>query len=81
MAKRGNKKFCPKCGTPNDFEDAYCIRCGFSFRKKKKKTNPIIIVLIILITAWIILRIYLGKSLIPTEAIDFVKNIVTNKTG
>jgi len=82
MAKRGNKKFCPRCGTENDFSDAYCIRCGYNFAKKKK-SNPktLLIVIVILILAWIGIRLYLNKSIIPTEFIDIIKNITSNKTN
>jgi uncharacterized membrane protein YvbJ len=82
MAKRGNKKFCPKCGTTNEIDDAYCIKCGYNFKKRNKsKINPIIIILIILIVAWIFWRTFSNKSLIPTEIIDLVKNITSIKLG
>jgi ribosomal protein L40E len=81
MVKRGTKKFCPRCGAQNNINDAYCIRCGYSFRGKKKSSSKTILILIIIfLIAWILLRIYLNKSIIPTELIDIIKNITSNKT-
>jgi len=81
MAKRGTKKFCPKCGTQNNFEDTYCIRCGYNFaRRKKSSFRTLLIIIIIAITAWVLLRLYLNKPIIPTEFIDIIKNITSNKT-
>jgi uncharacterized membrane protein YvbJ len=82
----GGVKFCPKCGTQNSINDAYCIKCGFNFSRKAKKqnSNVILLVLILAIGAWIFLRIYLKKPIIPQEAINFVKTTIqafTNKTG
>jgi ribosomal protein L40E len=82
MVKRGNKKFCPKCGAQNSPGDAYCIRCGHSFRRGKKSNfRTILIVIIVLIAAWILLRTYLNKSIIPTELVEFIKNMTSSKTG
>lgn len=82
MAKRGGK-YCPKCGAGNDISDAYCIRCGYSFRRKGKKLNIkiIIILVIILLVAWAVMRFFLNESIIPEELIDILKNITGNRTG
>lgn len=81
MKKRG--KFCPKCGARNDIGDSYCIRCGYSFRKRGKKLNvkSIILLIIILLIAWVVIRILLNQSIIPQGLIDILKNITSNKTG
>jgi ribosomal protein L40E len=78
-----NKKFCPRCGTQNNIRDAYCIKCGYSFRRKREKTSlkTILIVLLVIIGGWIALRIYLKQPIIPQEFIDLIKNMSSNKTG
>jgi predicted nucleic acid-binding Zn ribbon protein len=82
MVKRGNVKFCPRCGTPNNIGDAYCIKCGYSFKRRKTSgSKTFLIVIILLIIAWIALRIFLKKPIIPTELIDLVKNMTSTKTG
>lgn len=81
MQKRG--KFCPRCGTSNSISDAYCIRCGYSFRRKKKKAGltQILIAILIGIALWIGLRLILKKPIIPTEFIDLVKNMTFSGEG
>ena len=74
MAKRVDKtkKFCPTCGTQNNIQDAFCIKCGYSFFKKKKKIDlkSLVIVLIVLAALWIALRLSLNRPIIPTGLFD-----------
>jgi len=79
-------KFCPRCGTPLNLIDAYCIKCGYSFIKKSKKLNlgQILAILFFLAMAWIGIRLLLNRPIIPQEIGNFTKSFVymlTNKTG
>ncbi len=81
-----HKKFCPKCGTPNDVSDLYCVHCGYSFKRKKEGLNlkSIIFVIILLLAAWAVIRILLKKPIIPQELIgwfDTLKNMTASKAG
>jgi len=66
------KKFCPTCGTQNNAQDAFCIKCGYGFFKKKKNIDfkSLIIVLIVLAVLWIVLRLSLGRPIIPEGLLD-----------
>lgn len=80
--KKSNVKFCPRCGAQNHATDAFCIRCGYNFsRRRKTNMGAIILVIILLIAGWIALRTFLKLPIIPTEAMDWVKNLMGNKTG
>ncbi len=81
--KKQQYKFCPVCGAQLKIEDAYCIRCGYSFDARKKKTRKaikwrnILIVLLLLAAAYFGLRYYNGQSLIPSsvaDALNFASN-------
>jgi len=79
-------KFCPRCGTSNNLQDGYCIKCGYSFKQRGKKSNPaqIFVVLLVLVGLWCAIRIFLKKPIIPTEVLNFVKTLFasfTNKAG
>ena len=76
-------KFCPRCGKPAKATDSYCIKCGYNFIKKRKKSSPILIGILIVLALWIVIRIFLKKSIIPEEVIEFVKGFIPglNKTG
>jgi hypothetical protein len=80
---RSKVKFCPRCGTPNNLVDAYCIKCGYSFRRRRRKSGfgRILILILIIIAAWVGLRLFLGKPIIPTEFIEIIKNMTSNKTA
>ena len=71
-------KFCPRCGTPNNLVDAYCIKCGYNFKKRRKKSSfaQLLVIILIMLAAWAGLRIYLGKPIIPTEFIELVKKMI-----
>jgi predicted nucleic acid-binding Zn ribbon protein len=72
-------KFCPRCGTPNNLADAYCIKCGYSFRKRGKKVGliQILVVILLVIAGWVGLRIFLKKPIIPTEFVELIKNMTS----
>jgi hypothetical protein len=76
-----NVKFCPRCGTPNSLVDSYCIKCGYSFRKRGKKIGfmQIFIVILLVIAGWVGLRMFLKKPIIPTEFIELIKNMTAPK--
>lgn len=80
--KKGNGKFCPRCGTQNNFNDAFCIRCGHNIgrQQKGKKKNSLLIIILVIIACWIGLRVFLKKPIIPQELIDIIKNFTANKT-
>ncbi len=72
------KKFCPKCGAGLNEKDKYCINCGYNFKKRKKiKISKILIYIIIIIILWTVIRLSLGKEIIPQPLVDILKN----KTG
>jgi hypothetical protein len=75
------RKFCPKCGAPNNITDAYCIKCGYSFRRggKKSSSKTIIILIILLAIGWTAYRIFTGKPVIPQNLIDLAKNMTKIK--
>jgi predicted nucleic acid-binding Zn ribbon protein len=72
-------KFCPRCGTPNNIADAYCIKCGYNFKKRRKKSSfmQLLIIILIMAAVWAGLRVFLGKPIIPTEFIELVKNMTS----
>jgi hypothetical protein len=76
------RKFCPRCGTANNSTDAYCIKCGYSFRRTGKKSSfkTILILLIILAIGWTAYRIFTGKPAIPENLLNLIKNMSSNKT-
>lgn len=80
---KGGKKFCPRCGTPNNAGDLYCMKCGYNFKGSRRKTSfkSILILIIFLIIAWTGLRLFLGKPVIPTGLLDLVKNMTSSKSG
>jgi predicted nucleic acid-binding Zn ribbon protein len=79
MAKKINKniKYCPQCGTPNEVQNRYCIRCGYEFYKKKNKLGlkQILIIIITLTILWCAVRIILNKPIIP----DLLKELLNIK--
>lgn len=76
MRKRKKRKFCPECGAELKTGDDYCIRCGYSFKKRKKKLNikTIIILIVAFLVLWTIIRIITGKPVIPQTLIDIFTN-------
>jgi predicted nucleic acid-binding Zn ribbon protein len=78
-----NKKYCPRCGALVHAGDAYCIRCGYSFKARGKRTDlrSISIVVIILLIFWIVIRIITKRPIIPPTILNFFKNMSINKTG
>jgi predicted nucleic acid-binding Zn ribbon protein len=81
MFMKNKVKFCPRCGTPNNLVDAYCIKCGYNFKKRRKKSGfmQILVVILLIAAAWVGLRLFLKKPIIPTEFIDLVKNMTLPK--
>jgi hypothetical protein len=75
------RKFCPRCGTANNATDAYCMKCGYSFKRTAKKSSfrTILILLIVLLIGWSAYRIFIGKPVIPTELLNLVKNMSSSK--
>jgi hypothetical protein len=75
-------KFCPKCGTANNASDAFCIKCGYSFRKSGKKSSfkTLFILVVLLAVGWVGYRIFTGKPIIPDNLLNLVKNMSSNKT-
>ena len=74
MFKKKVKKYCPKCGKPVKPKDKYCMSCGYSFEKRKgTNLTKIIAVIIVFLALWIIIRIIVGKSIIPQPIIDLFK--------
>jgi predicted nucleic acid-binding Zn ribbon protein len=78
-----NKKFCPRCGALIHVGDTYCIRCGYSFRRRGRGTNlrTIIIAVGVLLGIWVVVRILTKQPIIPTGIINLFKNMTSNKTG
>jgi hypothetical protein len=76
------RKFCPRCGMANNAADAYCMKCGYSFKGTKKKSSfkTILILLIVLLIGWSVYRIFTGKPVIPDNLLNLVKNMSSNKT-
>jgi len=61
-------KYCPRCGTPNDIKNRYCIKCGYDFyvnKKKKLKLKQVLLIILSLLLMWIITRILVNKPIIP----------------
>lgn len=78
MAKKGKKgtKFCPKCGAELKEDDTFCTSCGYNFEQRKKKKfniKMIIAVIILFIIAFLAIRYFQGKPIIPN--IGFFKNM------
>jgi hypothetical protein len=75
------RKFCPKCGTANNATDAYCMKCGYNFRRTGRKSSfrTILILLIVLLIGWSAYRIYTGKPVIPTELLNLIQNMSSTK--
>jgi predicted nucleic acid-binding Zn ribbon protein len=79
-----NKKYCPRCGALIHAGDAYCIRCGYSFKVrqgKKMNLKTIIIAVVVLLIFWIGIRLITKRPIIPNGIIDFFKIMTSNKTG
>lgn len=81
--KRGNGKFCPRCGRAAHPGDAYCMKCGYSFVRGRNSSNPktIIIALIVILGLWAAIRLYLKQPIIPEGLVETIKNLFTKKTG
>lgn len=81
--KKGDRKFCPKCGFQAKRDDVYCIRCGYNFIKRGKKMDlkTIIIIILIILTSWVLIRIFLKKPIISPEIINIIKNLTLLKRG
>jgi hypothetical protein len=77
------RKFCPRCGTANNATDAYCMKCGYSFRRTGRKSSfkTIFILLIVILMGWSIYRIFMGKPVIPTELLNLFKNMSSNMSS
>jgi predicted nucleic acid-binding Zn ribbon protein len=75
------RKFCPKCGTANNATDAYCMKCGYSFRKSGKKSSfkTLFILIVILILGWIAYRIFTGQPIVPANLLNLFKNMTKIK--
>jgi hypothetical protein len=71
------RKFCPRCGTANNATDAYCMKCGYSFRGARKKSSfrTILILLVILAIGWTAYRIFTGKPVVPDNLLNLIKNM------
>ena len=77
------KKYCPRCGALIHAGDAYCIRCGYSFRvrsKGKLNLRTIVIAVGVLLIFWIGMRLITKQPIIPTGIADIFKGIGSNKT-
>jgi len=80
--KKSGVKFCPRCGSQNNFADRFCIRCRYDFsRRRKTNLGSIILVLILLIAGWVALRTFLKLPIIPESAMEIVNKFIGNKTG
>lgn len=78
-----NRKFCPKCGTPNKLNDAYCIKCGYSFNptvRKKKSFNKIILLIVLIIAGWVIYRVVSKQPIIPEGITNIFQNTTINSS-
>ncbi|MFA5071371.1 MAG: zinc ribbon domain-containing protein [Candidatus Pacearchaeota archaeon] len=75
-----NTKFCPRCGTANKLTDAYCIKCGYAFRRRKSSFTTIILLIILLIAGWIAFRLFTNQSIIPTQIVNLFQNSTSNLT-
>lgn len=79
-----NKKYCPRCGALIHAGDAYCIRCGYSFRVRAKRNRmslrTIILAIIVLLVIWCVIRLLTKQPIIPAGITDFFKNVASNKT-
>jgi predicted nucleic acid-binding Zn ribbon protein len=63
-----NIKYCPRCGTPNDIKNRYCIKCGYDFyenQKKKLKLKQILLIILVLFVMWVFVRLITNKPIIP----------------
>jgi len=79
-----NKKYCPRCGALIHAGDAYCIRCGYSFRvgtKSKLNLRTVIIVIVILLACWIGVRLITKQPIIPAGIADLFRGVGSNKTA
>lgn len=81
---RTYKKYCPRCGALIHAGDTYCIRCGYSFRRRargnKTSLRTIIIAIIVLVVIWSAVRLLTKQPIIPSGVVDFFKNVTSNKT-
>ena len=74
--RRQQHKFCPVCGTQLRIDDAFCLKCGYSFTARNKRISRrlnwknLILLLIVLIAAYVGLRYTNGQPLIPTSFYD-----------
>jgi len=80
--KNLENKFCPVCGAQVKMNDAFCIRCGYSFIKRKEKQrhgikwSRLIFFLIIIAAIYLGIRYYNGQPIIPSsiaDALNFTK--------
>ena len=75
--KKVGVKYCPRCGTPNNLNDAYCIKCGYAFRHAKKSNFGVIL----LIIGWTAYRTFTGQPIIPEGITNLFQNSSFNATG
>jgi len=76
------KKFCPRCGTANNPNDIYCIKCGYSFaRRRRTNFRKIFLIIILLLLGWTAFRIFTKQPIIPSEIFNLFQNASSNATG
>ncbi|MCK9569194.1 hypothetical protein M0R72_09665 [Candidatus Pacearchaeota archaeon] len=76
-----NTKFCPRCRTINKLSDAYCLKCGYAFRRARKNSLiTIIFVIILLIIGWIAFRTFTNQPIIPAGLSNIFQNSTLNLT-
>jgi len=76
MLRRKRGRYCPKCGASLRQRDLYCTSCGYSFKRRRRGFNlkNLIIVIIIFLVVWTIIRMIVGKPVVPQPLLDIIKN-------
>lgn len=75
-------KFCPRCGTPNDLNATFCIKCRYQFKQTKKtsRVKMILLAIILLLLGWVIYRTFTNQPIIPEIISNISKTLAQNKT-